>query len=155
MDYVDKVYDAVELRKFSRDIGKGYYKAILETINTCRNLCAFDMDKSTAKHKMRGIVSYMIVPEHVYNSKLDEFTEAYHVLIDRKNHSFKERSQAKQFIEDHAVNLGSFDARTKERCNSLFEGLDYYTLDYKYEFDEDTMTGLGLTYYKDEESYFL
>lgn len=155
IDYVNKVYNAKELEQYSYDNKKGYYLDVRNTLNTCKDLTAFDFTKNEAKKKFRNITSYKIIPKCIYNQHIDEFDEVRKILKEPKKHSFSERQKAKEFIEDYSINLGNFDVRTKERCNSLFEGLDYYTFDYKYDFDEDIKSGIGLEYDKDEEEYFI
>lgn len=155
IDYVNKVYNAKELEQYSHDNKKGYYLDVRNTLNMCKDLIAFDFTKDKAKKKFRNIISYKIIPKCIYNQYIDEFDEVKKILKEPKKHSFSERQKAKEFIEDYSINLGNFDVRTKERCNSLFEGLDYYTFDYKYDFDEDTKSGIGLEYDKDEEEYFI
>ena len=155
MDYINAVYNTQELKRYSNKNGQGYYNDIFKTISQLKKLCAFNFSKNEAKKKMREIISYKVIPEQIYNQNLDELTQAYHILIDKKNHSFFERQNAKQLIEDNSINLGNYDFRIREKSNSLFEGLDYYTINYMYEFDEQTLTGKGLEYYKDEDDNFL
>lgn len=155
IDYVNKVYNANELKQYSHDNKKGYYTDVRTTLDICKDLTAFDFTKDEAKKKFRNIISYKIIPKCIYNLHIDEFDKAKEILTKPKKYSFSDRQQAKEFVEDYSINLGSFDVRTKEKCNSLFDGLDYYTLDYKYNFDEDTKSGIGLEYDKDEEEYFI
>ena len=149
------MYNANELKQYSLDNKKGYYTDVRTTLDVCKYLTAFDFTKDEAKKKFRNIISYKIIPKCIYNLHIDEFDKAKEILTKPKKYSFSDRQQAKEFVEDYSINLGSFDVRTKEKCNSLFDGLDYYTLDYKYNFDEDTKSGIGLEYDKDEEEYFI
>lgn len=151
MKYVDKVYDTNELR----NSGSEYFTVINREIQSCTNIAPFEIDKATAKKKLRNILSYAVIPESQFNLQHNDFENAIDILRNFKSHSFEEKISAKRFIENNSINLGNYDKRSHERVNSLFNGLDYYTVNYKYDFDENTLCGKGLEYFRDEDSDFL
>lgn len=151
IDYVNNVYNAEKLK----ECNKGYYYDINNTLCKIKDLTAFNFTKDNAENLLRDIISYKVIPKGIYNQHIDEFNKAEEILTDAKNHSFKERQNAKEFIENYTINLGIYDIRTKEKCKSLFGNLDYYTLNYVYNFDENTNSGIGLTYCKDKDENFI
>lgn len=149
MDYVDMVYDTEALMKSNSE----YFNDIKKELKFCEHITPFEISKETAKKKFRNIISYMVIPESEYNQNPDKFSDAYHILTNKNKSGFSQRLEAKQFIEDHCISLGNYDVRTREKCSSLFDGLDYYTLNYAYDFDEENLCGTGLEYFKDEDCF--
>lgn len=150
LEYINKVYDVNELMTNKST----YFNNIRDEIDNLKLTAPFITDKKEAKQKLRGIVSYKIIPESIYNDNIDEFQECYEIIRNQRNYNLNERINAVQFMEDHSVNLGNYDIRTYEKSSSIFEGTDYYTLNYDYDFDEKTLKGEGFKYTKDEYSNF-
>ncbi len=151
MQYINQVYDTEELKNSN----SSYFNEIKNEINRRMHTPPFEFSKENAKQKFRNIVSYMVIPESIYNKNNSEFERCRDVLKNKSKYSFNEINSAKMFIENHSIGLGNFDPRVHERCNSFFEKLEYFTLDYKYNFDEELLCGIGLDYDKDEDSNFL
>ncbi len=156
IDYVNYVYDTKQLKGYSKQNNNhGYYNDIKKELDACKGIIPFNFTADEAKSQMRNIISYQVVPEQIYNDNLDEFDKAKEVLNYPKKYNPNEIRWARRFIEDNSISLGIYDLRTKDKCKSVFDKLDYYTLGYKYDFDENTLSGLGLTYYKDEEDNYI
>lgn len=151
MNYVDSVYDTESLMKNNSQ----YFQDISKELNDLESIAPFEISKSKAKELLRNIQSFKVIPESEYNRNIDEFEKNYNILTDNQKHTFTERNNARQFIEDYSVNLGNYDYRSKEKSHSIFSKLDYYTTNYKYDFDEEKLCGKGLDYDKDEEESFL
>lgn len=151
MEYINEVYDTNELMKSNSD----YFNKIKNEIKSLQYAIPFKMSSIEAKKNLRNIISYKVIPESIYNLHNDEFKKCYEILKNKRNYAIDEYINAVRYIEDHSTNLGQYDVRKDEKCNSLFEGLDYYTLDYKYSFDEETHIGKGLEFVKDEDSNYI
>lgn len=147
-EYISRVFDTQKLKEQKSD----YFKEIKDEIHTLKNLCAFDFSKEEAKQKFRNINSYRIIPKEIYDENIDMFDEMYSILCGTKKRTFAERQKAKEFFEDNSLSLDFRDPRVRERNSSILEKSQYYTLNYKYDFDEKNICGLGLTYDRYEEN---
>lgn len=149
MEYVEQVYDTEALMKNNSK----YFLDIENEIHFCENIFPFEIPKDEAKKMLREIISYKVIPEGEYNKNCDLLQESYEKLKKKKKYSFQERMEAMQILEDYSINLGNYDFRAEEKSNSIFSGLEYYTTNYKYDFDENTLCGKGLEYYKDGDNF--
>ena len=70
--------------------------------------------------------------------------------------SYEEKRDARRFLDDYSLSISEhYDSRSRECDRTLLGELDYYTINYEYDFDEETLSGRGLTYDKNEDDQFL
>jgi CRISPR-associated endonuclease/helicase Cas3 len=151
LEYINKVYDKEELMKNN----SGYFKNIRNEINELKKNNPFNISKKEAKQKLRNIISYKIIPQSEYNKYNNEFQKYYEILKNKKKHSLVEYIGAMEFLEKNSINIGNYDIRQKKKSNSIFSGVDFYTLDYKYDFNEETLCGVGLEDEEDEDLNYI
>lgn len=155
MDYIDKVYNVDEIKS------SAYFKDIEKTLKICSERLPFVYESKDAKHEFRNIVSYSVIPQSIYDRYTSEFEKNIDILKSsgrnksqkEKTELFNQKLQARKFIEDNSVQISGFDKRRKSMSNSLFQGLDYYTVKYEYHFSDDDK--IGLTHDFDTDADFL
>lgn len=148
--YVDRVYDVNELM----DIKSNYFNEVREELDKRKNTSPFDFSKKEAMKKFRDIITYMVIPESLYHENEMEFDDCIEKLNDSGS-SYNEKRKAKEYIEENSISLGNYDIRSKAKSRTLFEGLNYYTIDYEYDFDEIKLKGTGLKYNKESDLNYL
>jgi len=150
MACVEKVYNTEEIRDSK------YFNDISDRLNTLKYTAPFIIQKNEAKNSFRDIEkTFSTVPKSVYDMYTDEFDSAVSVLQNKRCYDISERNNAVRFIEDNALSVSITDKRNKERDRSILGTINYYTLDYLYDFDEETVSGCGLTKIKNEDSNFI
>lgn len=147
MDYINKVYNVDEIKDTK------YLENLEKNLKDIQNIVPFNYTKNEALDKFRDIYAITVVPQSIYNDHQAEFEKSIDTLTKDKKSNRKERANARTFIEQHSLSLSFFDRKLIKDCtNSLFNGLDYYTINYSYEFNKDTLSGMGLSYNIDENS---
>lgn len=147
MDYINKVYNVDEIKDTK------YFENLEKSLKDIQNIVPFNYTKNEALDEFRDIYAITVVPQSIYDNNQLEFEKAIKTLTKDKKTTREERANARAFIEQHSLSLSFFDRkRIKDCTKSLFNGLDYYTLNYYYEFNKDTLSGMGLSYYIDENS---
>ncbi len=151
MGYVNDVYNTEDLKS------SHYFSDIQNEINNMKNIVPFIITKEESKQSFRSIEpSYPTVPISIYNKLIDKFDEIKLVLSGEIKASFKERQNARNFIEDHSLNISTiYDNRCKYCSASVLGSINYYTIDYRYDFDEESLSGQGLTYDILEDDNFM
>ena len=142
MKYISNVYNTDDIRDTS------YYSEIKKELDKLQNIAPFTITKGEAKQDFRGIdPSYKVVPESVYNHNLERFDECKEIIMRRKPASYEEKIDARRFLEDYSLTISVYyDSRSKECSRSLLGEIDYYTINYEYDFDEEILCGCGLNY---------
>lgn len=155
MQYINDVYNTDEIKNTK------YFRDIEETMKQLRRLAPFVFESDDAKRKFRNITSYTVIPKSIYDRYTEDFDECIRILTDKSDKKlspserFMKKQNSRKFIEDNSLQISNFDVRSKNISKSIFNGLDYYTADYKYMFSEDDDTyNLGLTYDFDEDCNF-
>lgn len=147
MDYINKVYNIDEIRHTK------YFESLEKNLNNIQTIVPFNYTKIEAIDEFRDIYAITVIPQSIYDNNQAEFEKTITTLTKDRKSTREERVNARTFIEQHSLSLSFFDRkRIKDCTKSLFNGLDYYTLNYYYEFNKDTLSGMGLSYYIDENS---
>lgn len=145
MDYIDKVYNVDEIKSSS------YFKDIEKTLKICSERIPFVYESKDAKHEFRNIISYSVIPQSIYDENCKDFEKNINILKssgrnksqEEKIQLFTQKLQARKFIDDNSIQISGFDKRRKSMSNTLFYGLDYYTVCYEYHFSDDNKSGLA------------
>ena len=151
MQYINSVYNTEELKETS------YFKEIKDELINMKHIAPFVITKSESKDSFRGIEPNInVVPESLYNEYIDEFDECKDILTGKIKVGSSEKRNARNFVEDNSLTLSLYyDRRSKECSKSLLGNIGYYTLNYRYIFDEDMICGEGLIYDKSFDDMIL
>ena len=151
MQYINAVYDTEELKETS------YFKEIKDELMNMKHIAPFVITKSESKDSFRGIEPNInVVPESLYNEYIDRFDECKDILTGKIKVSSSEKRNARNFVEDNSLSLSLYyDRRSRECSKSLLGNIGYYTLNYRYIFDEEMICGEGLTYDKSFDDMIL
>lgn len=138
ISYINNVYNVDQIKDTS------YFKTLESNLNSIKNIQSFNYSKAEAKEHFRKIFTYNIVPSSIYDTYLEDFNRNISILNDRKS-SKEDKTLARKFINDNSTTISTFDNRAKS-LHPIPNLKDYYTLyNFKYDFDETSNSGLGLT----------
>lgn len=139
ISYINKVYNVDEIKDTS------YFKTLEKNLNSIKNIQPFNYSKDDAKKQFRKIYTYNVIPSNIYDANSEELQKNVSILNDSKS-SKQDKSIARKFISDNSTTISYFDTRKSSMSSSILNLKDYYILyNFKYDFDETSNSGLGLT----------
>ena len=140
--YMNQVYDPDKIKKTS------YYEEIEDCLQRLSKIHPVDYKLKEAE--IRKIDSVTVVPEDIYQEKMDLFENGTDFL--RKSNISKEtKSLIRSKLEDMTLNLSIYNNKFPENVDRVSVGFkdckkvtDIHRTEYKYEFDPRTGKGQGL-----------
>ena len=140
--YMNQVYDPDKIKKTS------YYEEIEDCLQRLSKIHPVDYKLKEAA--IRKIDSVTVVPEDIYQEKMDLFENGTDFL--RKSNISKEtKSLIRSKLEDMTLNLSIYNNKFPENVDRVSVGFkdckkvtDIHRTEYKYEFDPRTGKGQGL-----------
>lgn len=140
--YMNQVYDPDKIKKTS------YYEEIEDCLQRLSKIHPVDYKLKEAE--IRKIDSVTVVPEDIYQEKMDLFEYGTDFL--RKSNISKEtKSLIRSKLEDMTLNLSIYNNKFPENVDRVSVGFkdckkvtDIHRTEYKYEFDPRTGKGQGL-----------
>lgn len=140
--YMNQVYDSDEIK------GTGYYEEIEKCLNKLSKIHPVDYKLKDAE--IRKINSVTVVPEEIYQEKMDLF-ECGTDFLRKSNVSKETKSLIRSKLEDMTLNLSIYRNKYPENVDRVSVGFknckkvtDIHRTEYKYEFDPKTGKGQGL-----------
>ena len=140
--YMNQVYDSDEIK------GTGYYEEIEKCLNKLSEIHPVDYKLKDAE--IRKINSVTVVPEEIYQEKMDLF-ECGTDFLRKSNVSKETKSLIRSKLEDMTLNLSIYRNKYPENVDRVSVGFknckkvtDIHRTEYKYEFDPKTGKGQGL-----------
>lgn len=143
LEYINNVYDTEELK------GMKYYNEIKKTIKACKDIIPGIFTKEEAKRKFRDIQTLSVIPSGVYGienryGKIDDLVEQ----TGSKNE--REAALAIKELKDYTISVQHYmQGNSREPFIPL---LNIYRSDRKYEFNEESLLGVGLSKEKEIEN---
>lgn len=140
--YMNQVYDSDEIKE------TGYYEEIEKCLNKLSEIHPVDYKLKDAE--IRKINSITVVPEEIYQEKMDLF-ECGTDFLRKSNVSKETKSLIRSKLEDMTLNLSIYKNKYPENVDRVSVGFknckkvtDIHRIEYKYEFDPRTGKGRGL-----------
>ena len=153
--YMNQVYDSDEIKETS------YYKEIEKCLSKLSDIHPVDYKLKDAE--IRKIDSVTVVPEAIYQEKIDLF-ECGTDFLRKPNISKETKSLIRSKLEDMTLNLSIYNNKYPENVDKVSVGFknckkvtDIHRTEYKYEFDPETGRGRGLLTYEilEQCGYFM
>lgn len=142
LSYVENVYSRESL------INTQYFKKLLGEYNALEKFAFSDFSKEEAAKKFRDILTITVIPDNQYlellnNGIIDELKS----VIDDPHAKTSERQKYLNELMQYTISINPniFPEEVKPDKYSIYTSVKIYRVGVKYDFDEKSLTGIGLT----------
>lgn len=136
-DYINLVYDVDEIKDSE------YFKEIERKIGGYETIKVFQIEKGEDQKHLRPIDNIFVIPDDVYNANID-CIEKYIELMKNTDVPKNIRHIVKERLFGMTVSISAGFRYSPDGVKSCIDGTNIHRTRYKYDFDEESLTGIGL-----------